>query len=64
MELGIADVMSSHIVMTTPEFPHLPSLHLGSINLPQVCRIPRALSVLENPEFVVLKNTWGGGEFM
>lgn len=37
LELGIADVMVSHIVMTISEFPHLPSLLLGSINLPQVC---------------------------
>lgn len=37
LELGIADVMISHIVMTTPESAHLPSLHFGSINSPQVC---------------------------
>lgn len=37
LELGIADVMISHIVRTTSEFPHSPSLRLGSINLPQVC---------------------------
>ena len=37
LELGTADVMISHIVMTISEFPPLPFLHLGSINLPQVC---------------------------
>lgn len=38
LELGIADVMISHIVMTTSEFSHLPSLRLESISLPQVCQ--------------------------
>ena len=37
LELGTADVMTSHIVVTMSEFPPLPFLHLGSINLPQVC---------------------------
>lgn len=60
MELGIADVMISHIVTTTLELPHLPSLRLGSINLPQVCcQGPHVLNVLGNPELVVLKNTQG-----
>ncbi|XP_011758941.1 RNA-binding motif, single-stranded-interacting protein 1 isoform X4 [Macaca nemestrina] len=40
LELGIADVMISHIVMATSEFPHLPSLRLGSINLPQQSLVP------------------------
>lgn len=35
--LGIADVMISHIAMTTSELPHSPCLRLGSISLPQVC---------------------------
>lgn len=64
LELGITDVMISHIVMATSEFPHLPSLRLGSINLPQVCHgSPHVLNVLDNPELVILKDT-RGGEFL
>lgn len=37
LELGIADVMISHIAMTTSELPPSPCLRSGSISLPPVC---------------------------
>lgn len=58
LELGIADVMISHIVMTTSEFPHSPSLRLGvSVCHRSVISWPHVLSVLNNPELVILKDT-------